>query len=428
MDENQNESKIESKNESIKELTPKELELMLKSERATGRGQGVLYTLLAVSAAAIIVFLCIAFAGGISKSKSDIIDDSVIEKSQILWNMITSKYLWEEDIDAEKTRDDIYRSIIGSLDDPYSTYYTKSDLDEFIEDKNGEYSGIGAYISQRIDTNDIVITYPMPDSPAEEAGILANDYIYEVDGENVIGQDLDIVVSKIKGPEGTTVDIGVKHNNEGEIETITVTRRTIISISTEHEMLDDNIGYIWVLDFEGKVEEQFNDDFEDLKSQGMEGLIVDLRNNPGGDLDIISRICDKFLDEGIIVTIKEKDGKTEEIKSDAECEKLPIVIITNKNSASASEIFTGALKDRGVAKVVGKTTYGKGIVQSVYKLSDGSGIKLTEAEYLLPNGECIHGKGIEPDYEIDLDIEAYKKDGTDSQKEKAIEVMKELLK
>ena len=159
----------------------------------------------------------------------------------------------------------------------------------------------------------------------------------------------------------------------------------------------------------------------------MNGLIVDLRDNPGGDLDVVINLCDMFLDDGLILYTKDKNGKNQEFMADADCEKLPMVIITNENSASASEIFTGCLKERGVAKVVGKNTFGKGIVQALFELEDGSGIKITESEYYLPNDICIHGVGIAPDYEVELDYEAYLKDKTDAQKDKAIEVMKELL-
>jgi len=193
-------------------------------------------------------------------------------------------------------------------------------------------------------------------------------------------------------------------------------------------MLEDNIGYIWVYEFEGKALTQFNDHYDDLMSRGMKGLIIDLRDNPGGDLSVATDLADKFLDEGTIVYTKDRNKKEVYIKSDAACEKIPLVILTNENSASASEVLTGALKERGVATVVGMKTFGKGIVQGLYQLTDGTGYKITEKEYYLPNDECIHGIGIEPDYEIDLDRDAYLEDGIDTQKEKAIEVMKEMLK
>jgi len=410
------------------ELTREEFEEMLRREKASGRGQGVLYTLIAVAIIAIIISTVVSLAGISSKSASSFMNDTDSAKADYLWKMVEKYYLWESDADPEAAKESMYKGMLDSLGDPYSVYYTKDEFNDLIESSNGEYSGIGAYISQDPDTKECYIARPMPGSPAEESGVKANDYIYEIDGEEVLGQDLNIIVSKIKGPEGTNVKIGFKHENQGEIDTIEITRRTIEVQMTEYEMLEDKIGYIWIYEFEKKTNSQFDKAFEELKQDGMEGLIIDLRDNPGGDLDVVVKLCDKFLDEGIIVYTKNKNGKGETFKSDAACEKLPIVILTNENSASASEIFTGSLKDRGVATVVGTKTFGKGIVQSLFALKDGSGVKVTESEYYLPNDECIHGVGIEPDYEVELDYEAYYKDKTDAQKDKAIEVMKGLIK
>ena len=419
----------EIREESSAEITVEELEELLKEEKKSGRAQGIFLTLLVTAVVAAILVAIFAFAGNKGvKSASGIIDQAAVNKMDSLWRMIDKYYLWEEDVDIDVAKNNMYKGIMNSLGDPYSVYYTQEEYAELTEDYSGEYSGIGAYIAQDQDTQEAYISRPMPGSPAEEAGLQPNDYIYEVDGENVVGQDLNIIVSKIKGPEGTTVDITVKHNNEGEPEVITVTRRKIEVARLESSMVDDNIGYIWVYEFEQKTDTQFNKAFDALKEQGMEGLIVDLRDNSGGDLDVVIRMCDKFLDGGTIVYTKTKDGKGETFTADSKCEELPLVILTNGNSASASEIFTGSLKERGVAKVVGNTTYGKGIVQALFALADGSGVKITESEYYLPNDECIHGKGITPDYEVDLDYEAYYKDKTDAQKDKAIEVMKGLLK
>ena len=414
----------------IKEITGEELTKMLADEKRRGRNQGISVALLLVAILSTIIVSAVAFAGKKStKFQTDLIDNAAAEKIDSLWRMTDKYFLWDDKVDVNAAREEMYKGIMNSLGDPYSVYYTKEEFDELTEDYNGEYSGIGAYISQDQNTMEAYISRPMPESPAEEAGLMPNDYIYKVNGEDVVGLDLNIIVSKIKGPEGTTVDITVKHDNKGEFETITVERRKIEVVRIESEMLEDNIGYIWIYEFENNTDKQFDKAYDKLKADGMEGLIIDLRDNPGGDLDVVTRMADKFLDEGIIVYTKTKDGKGDEFKSDAACEKLPIVIITNGNSASASEILTGSLKERGVAKVVGNTTYGKGIVQALFGLGDGSGLKITESEYYLPNDECIHGVGIKPDYEVDLDIEAYRKDkSNDAQKDKAIEVMKGLLK
>ena len=413
--------------EAIAELTSEELDEILSKEKSRGRLQGIIISLAIISAIAIIGILIVSFTGGFKSKKSQIVNDEVVEKTDYLWKMIDKYYLWDEDKDVKKAQDAVYKGIVSSLDDPYSVYYTKEEFEELSESYSGEYSGIGAYVSQDPDTMESYIARPMPNSPAEEAGLLPNDYICEIDGENVVGQDLNVVVAKIKGPEGTTVDIGIRHENKGEIETITVERRKIEVVRLESEMLEDNIGYIWIYEFEGKTMSQFEEAYNKLKEEGMQGIIVDLRDNPGGDLDVVINLCDKFLGDGLILYTKDKNGKNQEFIADADCEKIPMVIITNENSASASEIFTGCLKERGIAKVVGKNTFGKGIVQALFELQDGSGIKITQSEYYLPNDVCIHGVGIAPDYEIDLDYDAYLKDKTDAQKDKAIEVMKELL-
>lgn len=415
-----------SGNLAVAELSQEEFEKILKKERSRGRRSGVIRTLTVIGLICIIVGILSQAVS--KKSSSKVIDENTSKKLDYLWGRIANDFLWEEKVDKDKAVDAIYQSIFESLDDPYSTYYTKAEFDDLMESSGGEYSGIGAYISQNVETMEAYISRPMPDSPAEEAGLQPDDYIIEVDGEDVVGMDLNIIVSKIKGPEGTTVDLTIRHNNEGEPEVITVERRTIEVAMTEYEMLEDNIGYIWIYEFEGKTLSQFNSHYDELKSQGMEGLIIDLRDNPGGDLDVVCKLADKFLDEGTIVYTKDRAGKKRYEKSDAECEKLPIVIITNGNSASASEILTGSLKDRGVATVVGTNTFGKGIVQGLYQLADGTGYKLTEDEYYLPNDECIHGVGIAPDYEIEFDRDLYLEKEIDVQKDKAIEVMKEMLK
>lgn len=412
------------------EYTQEEFEGLLKKQRRLGTLFGVLYSVIFVSIILITVLIIRSAAGKNNSSvQGDLINENVIYKSEQLWSMIDRSFLWEDRLDAKKVRDEMYKAILKSLDDPYSVYYTEEEFAELLESSSGEYSGIGAYVAQNADeAGATYISKPMPGSPAEEAGLATNDYIITIDGEDVTGQDLSLVVSKIKGPEGTTVKLGIRHENKGDIEEYTIERRTIEVAMLESEMLEDKIGYIWVYEFEGKTLTQFKAAYESLKNEGMEGLIIDLRDNPGGDLDVVCNMADIFLDEGVICYTKNKKGTGDVIKSDAACEELPIVIITNGNSASASEIFTGSLKDRGVAVVVGQNTFGKGIVQGLYSLPDGTGVKFTESEYYLPNDECIHGVGIAPDYEVELDYDAYKKDKTDAQKDKAIEVMKELLK
>lgn len=409
---------------SKKELT-EYITKLEKEAKNGGRVQGIVITLIVTLILAFIVTVAsnvvssMLYGGQVG---SNIIDKEVEEKTQKLYNVMNKYFLW--DVDREKVKDGIYKGIFESLDDPYSVYYTKEEFDELMETSSGQYSGIGAYIGQKVDSNELFISRPMPGSPAEKAGLLTDDVIVEVDGENVVGQDINLVVSKIKGVKGTTVNIGVKRKDVEEILTIPVTRDTIEVAMLESEMLDDNVGYIFIYSFEQTTFSQFEEEYKKLKEQGMKSLIIDLRDNPGGDFDIAIKLADYILPEGTIVYTKDKDGKGERYESDKNCIDMPIVVLINGNSASASEVVAGAIKDNNYATLVGEKTFGKGIVQVVLGLKDGSGFKITQSEYYLPNDECIHKIGIEPDVLVELDYERYKKEKYDNQKIKAWEIAK----
>lgn len=427
-DQNQNNMSVNTDVQSSESIE-KALSDKLKKEKNKGRFQGALVCFFIC----FLLFLAILNVKFIYNSivqsfypEKTLIAGKDEEKLSRLWGMIDKYFLWE--IDEETAIDGVYKGLLDSLDDPYSVYYTKEEMDDIIESASGKYSGIGAYVATDVDKNIAYVSRPMPNSPAEESGLLANDYIYEIDGEDVRGLELSVVVSKIKGPENSKVVITVKREGEPELLDFTVTRRTIEVPMLEYSMLEDNIGYIWLYEFEKVAIDQFDRAYEELESKGMKGLIIDLRDNPGGDLDAVVRLSDEFLPEGTIVYTKDKNGDGRTYKSDAEYKNIPLVLLVNGNSASASEIFSGSLKDHDVATLVGTTTFGKGIVQSLFTLSDGSGVKITESEYYLPNDECIHGVGIEPHVEIEFDSESYLKDKTDNQKNKAIEIIKEKLK
>lgn len=409
-------------------ITAEEFEKIKKQERKNGRVQGTVITLCVVAAVVFLVSIVlnvgrlIGFhvgSGGIGGTKTT-------QKAEDLWRMVEKYYLWETDEDAAV--EGMYKGMMNSLGDPYSVYYTKEEFADINESSSGKYSGIGAYVAQDVDSKITYISNPMPGSPSQEAGLLPNDYIYEIDGEDVRGLDLNVVVSKIKGPENSKVVLSIKREGEPELLDITVTRRTIEVSMLESRMLEDNIGYIWLYEFEKIAITQFDKAYKELEDQGMESLIIDLRSNPGGDLDAVVDLCDEFLPEGTIVYTKEKTGKGDVYSSDADYLDIPLVLLVDSNSASASEIFTGSLKDYKRATIVGTKTFGKGIVQGLFGLADGTAVKITGSEYYLPNDECIHGVGIEPDVEVEFDSDAYKKEDFDNQLEKAIEVMKEKLK
>ena len=239
-----------------------------------------------------------------------------------------------------------------------------------------------------------------PDSPAEKGGLKDGDKIYQVDGEDIAGQDLSEVVAKIKGEKGTDVKITVLRDGE-ELE-LTATRDTIEVKTVSYEMKENQIGYIRVSEFDTITYDQFKEALDDLEKQGMQGLIVDLRNNPGGSLDTVTNMLRLLLPEGTIVSTKDKNGKTDEITCDGTHEfKKPMAVLVNQYSASASEIFSGAVQDYGTAKIVGVTTYGKGVVQQLMDLGDGTCLKVTIAEYYTPHGRSINGKGVEPDVKVE---------------------------
>lgn len=428
-EDNQTEKTQAEVSEEVITVSIEELKKIRNDEKKSGRRQGFLISfiiVLVVVGAIFSVKTVVDSVKSIVYPSKTIVNEDVEKKANNLWGMIDRYFLWDADKDAAV--EGMYDGMLESLGDPYSCYYTKQEMDSLLESASGHYSGIGAYVALDEDIGVVYISKPMPGSPAEEAGLLPDDHVYEIDGEDVTGLELDVVVSKIKGPEGSNVVLGIRRDNETELRYITITRRTIEVNMLEYDMIGDDIGYIWLYEFEQVAIDQFDKAYDDLKGKGMKGLIIDLRDNPGGDLDAVVRLADKFLPEGIVCYTKDKDGNGSKYKSDAEYEDIPIVIITNGNSASASEILSGSLKDRGVATIVGKNTFGKGIVQSLFSLSDGTGLKVTESEYYLPNDECIHGVGIAPDVEVDLDIEAYREKKIDAQKDKAIEVLKEKMK
>ena len=358
-------------------------------------------------------------------------DDAVNEKIDEINRYIDSYFYFDKDPD--KQEEAIYDGIMAGLDDPYSVYYTKEEYDELMEEDSGEYVGVGAVVTQD-ESMRVTVVRPIPGSPAEEAGIQAEDVIVEVDGTEITDQELSLVVDMIRGEEGTTAHIKVYRQSEADYLEFDMVRRVVENYSVYHEMLPGNIGYIQVQQFYDNTPKEFKEAIEEVKSKGAKGIIFDLRDNPGGLLNAVTEMCDYVMGEGTIVTVEDRDGRVlNDYESDEEQQiDLPMVVLVNGNSASASEIFTGALKDSGKAKIVGTTTFGKGIVQSVIPLSDGTAIKLTIAKYFTPNGNDIHKIGIEPDYEVEL------ADGRknavnlpheeDAQLDKAIEIIKKEAK
>ena len=327
---------------------------------------------------------------------------SVEGKLDEIQTLMETYYL--EDIDTEQVEDFLYKGAVAGLGDIYAAYYTEEEYQSMIDSTNGSYYGIGVEISQNMTTGIITISRVFEGSPAEEAGLLPGEVIYRRGDTEVTGEDLNKVVSLIKGEEFTTTTVTVAREGEKDYLEVEVERRTIEVPTVESEMLDGNIGYIAITSFDDVTTEQFLTALDTLESQGMEKLIVDLRNNGGGLVSSVCAILDRLLPEGLIVYTEDKYGNREEEYSDAENYfDKPLAVLVNGNSASASEIFAGAIKDYGIGTLVGTTTYGKGIVQKIYPLSDGTAVKLTVSKYYTPNGNNIHGIGIEPDVIVELD-------------------------
>lgn len=343
--------------------------------------------------------------------------DAIAETLKNFRGVIDELYIGE--IDEQKILDETIKGYVKGLDDEYSEYMTTEEWDEFQASALGNYVGIGIYMSMDKNGN-VVVLSPIKDSPAEKAGILSGDIIAFVNEESVIGMSSDEVSNRIKGDAGTKVKVTVYR--DGNYEEFEVERAEIKIYHVEEKMLENNIGYISLLTFDEGCSEEFEKAYLSLKEKGAQKIIVDLRDNTGGLVEEALDIIDMFLpkDKTMLVTL-DSSGKKEYSKSkkDIVIDK-EVVILTNEYSASASEIMVGALKDNGVAKSVGKTTFGKGVIQSVFLLKDGSALKLTVNEYFTPNETKINKVGISPDYEVDLNNETEE----DEQLNKAIEILK----
>ncbi len=353
-------------------------------------------------------------------------NEEIMQKISKLEALIDRFYM--EDVDEETLADGIYKGLLASLGDPYSCYYTEEEYKALMESSSGVYCGIGASVSQNVTTGIITIVKPFVNGPAYEAGLLPGDIIYEVNGEEVTGKDLTEVVSRIKGEEGTNAELTIIREGKSEPMEFSIPRKTIEVPTIEYEMLDNKIGYIAISEFDEVTAEQFNKAINDLDSRGQKGLIVDIRNNPGGLLDTVVDILDRMLPEGLVVYTEDKYGSREEKFSDAKEEfNKPLAVLINGNSASASEIFAGAVQDYKRGTVVGTTSFGKGIVQSIIPLFDGTAIKVTVSKYFTPNGKNIHGIGIEPDITVELDDKLKQQvvidKEEDNQLQKAIEII-----
>lgn len=359
-------------------------------------------------------------------SSNSVANAQTMNKLQVLEDTIDRYYL--ESVDEQTLEKGVYDGLLEALGDPYSTYYSSEELKELQDKTEGIYYGIGAYVGIDADTSLPRLTGIIEGTPAQESGLRAGDLLYKVDGEEVQGLELTQVVSKIKGEEGTSVHLTIIREGATDYLEVDVVRRKVESPTVNQKMLDGGIGYIQITEFDTVTLDQFTEALAVCRGSGMKGLILDLRGNPGGNLNTVCDIAREILPKGLIVYTEDKDGKRSEYTCDGTKEmKEPLVVLVDSGSASASEILAGAVKDYGIGTLVGTTTFGKGIVQRIISLSDGSAVKLTVSNYYTPNGNNIHKIGIEPDIEEKFDSEAYYNDGVDNQLNKAIEIMNEKL-
>lgn len=327
--------------------------------------------------------------------------NAFINKANTINQILDAKFI--DEMDNKKMLDGMLYGMTAALGDPYTTYLDKERFKKVMEDTDGSYVGIGVSVLQDPDDGFLQIMQVFEGSPAEAAGLQGQDKITMVNEESMAGLESAEVIKKIKGPANTKVNIKVYRASEKKSLTIEVKRDKIVMDTVKSKMMEDKIGYIQITGFDGVTKEQFLEEYRQLVKEGMNGLVVDLRNNPGGRLDIVNDILDEFLPQGIITyTIDAQGVRTEYKTKDNKYFNKPLAVLVNGNSASASEIFSGAVKDYGVGSIVGTTTFGKGKVQTIYPLRDGSALKLTISKYYTPNGDYIHGTGIEPNVKVEL--------------------------
>ncbi|WP_303865061.1 S41 family peptidase [Alkalibaculum bacchi] len=392
----------------------------------------VILLLLVTNATTFIVAngMSIALGDKIIVKTEDAATTEYINKLLYLKDEIQASYY--KDVEDQSLLDGAIKGMFEAVGDPYTAYYDADQFQAYMEQVQGSYVGIGVVVGLNED-NKVTVVSAIEGSPGKKAGLLSGDLILKVNGDDVTGLNLEQVVSKIKGDAGSSVVLEIEREGSVELIEKEITREEIVLNSVDSMLLEDNIGYITITQFETNTAKEFKEHLDKLQSADIKGLILDVRDNPGGMMDTVVQIVDQLIGESVIVYTEDKAGKKETMSSEEKSKiDLPMVVLINEGSASASEIFAGALQDTGAATIVGATSFGKGIVQRMSDLNDGTGYKITVSEYFTPNGRNIHGKGIEPDVPVEMSQKArYEADfdlKDDVQLNKAIEVMKEKMK
>jgi len=360
-----------------------------------------------------------------------VVSDEALRKIEEISALLDANYV--EAYDKESLYEMMYQGFVYGLGDPYTTYMDAETFEEYMVETEGVYTGIGVVVTADADTNRILIVSPYEGYPGAKAGLLPGDAILKVNDYDVFGDTLDEAVSMMRGEPNTSVNITVYRESERRTFELTIVREMINMPTVSHRMLDDGIGYLRITAFERVTTQQFKEAYADLQAQNMTGLILDLRNNPGGLVSVVCEITDMLVPRGTIVSMVDKNGNSKAEKSDANCIEVPLLVLVNGNSASASEILSGAVKDLGVGELVGTRTFGKGLVQNLFALEDGSAVKITIAKYFTPSGVCIQGEGIPVHHEIEMSDELSVRISAltleeDVQLKRAIEVMQTKLR
>lgn len=377
----------------------------MKKNRRLILGIIVLVTVTSVISFAVSAFVFWGFGNFPSKNtiyfNPDEVNPENIEKFNKVKGILKNSFY--EPVEEDVLLEGAIAGMASSLKDPYTVYLTKEQMDYYMEKSRGSFYGIGVLVMMDKDgLLTVVETYT--DTPAKKAGVMNGDKVTKVDGEDVTQiRDINVIVSMIKGEMGTTVKLTVYRMSENRFIDFEIKRDKIKTVNIESKTLEGNIGYIRIIEFDGEIAAYFNEHLDKLIEKGIKGLIIDVRNNPGGSYDQVLKVADRLLPEGVIVSVKDRYGEEVFERSDKKELAMPIVVLINNNSASASEILAGSLKDHNKGTLVGTRTFGKGLVQSLMQLDDGSGIKVTIARYFTPSGICIHGLGIDPDVEVQLD-------------------------
>ena len=343
------------------------------------------------------------YVTGTASDESEGIGSKVAGKLNALNSVLSNKFYFDQ-ADEEKSADSIYKAYLSSYDDKYTVYYTADEYKKLMESTSGKFYGVGALCSIN-ESGGVMVLDAFEDGPAYKAGVRDGDVVIKVDDTDITGMDLSSAVALIKGDKGTQVNLTIVRDDKTYV--FSIIRDEIITKTVDYKMMANSIGYIQISQFDEVTTEQFKEALTDLNNQGLKGLIVDIRSNPGGLLNVVVDIVDEIIPKGLIVYTDDVNGNRKEYNGSSDNEiTVPMAVLVDGNSASAAEIFAGAVQDYGKGKIIGTQTFGKGIVQTIQPLTDGSAIKYTIAQYYTPKGQVIQGNGVTPNMVVELPKDA----------------------